>query len=411
MARALAPPRKPAEAFSQWQWRGKNARGELQKGVLVASSREEARAQLIKQGIIIKQLQKKRASFGLGQRVTGAHIALFSRQLATMIRSGIPLLQSLNAIGESATNTSLRHMISQMHQDVSEGKSFAQALEAHPKHIDDLFVHLVAAGEQAGALDTMLERIATYKEKLQALTSKVKKALYYPAAVISVGLGVTAMLLIKVVPQFETMFNGFGADLPAFTQMTLALSEMAQTYWWWVLIAAALTVMGIKTGVKRSPRFAFGCSRFALALPILGPILEKSAIARFARTLATSFSAGVPLIDALDTAAGACGSQVFERGIRAMQEDVVNGQTLNFAMRNTGLFSGMALQMVAIGEEAGSLDAMLNKVADFFEQDVENRVDTLTSLLEPLIIVVLGVMVGGLVLSMYLPIFEMGNAM
>ncbi|MCM2131029.1 type II secretion system F family protein [Larsenimonas rhizosphaerae] len=398
------------EQFSQWQWRGKNARGELQKGIVVANGKESARSQLVKQGIMIKQLQKKRQLVSFGQRVTGAQVAVFTRQLATMIRAGIPLLQSLTAIGDSTNHAGMRHMIHRLHSDISEGKSLAQALEAHPRTIDALFVNLVAAGEQAGALDRMLERVADYKEKIQALKSKVRKALYYPAAVISVGLGVTAMLLIKVVPQFESMFKGFGADLPAFTQLTLNLSAMAQAYWWQALLVTGAGLMTLKAMLKRSPRLVLARDRLALKLPVLGPILERSAVARFARTLATSFAAGVPLIDALETSAGAAGNRLFEQAILGMREDVVNGQSLNFAMRNTGLFGGMALQMVAIGEEAGSLDAMLNKVADFFEQDVEDRVDTLTSLLEPLIIVVLGVLVGGLVLSMYLPIFEMGNA-
>lgn len=292
---------------------------------------------------------------------------------------------------------------------MAAGASFSDALKRHPEHFDRLFANLVEAGEQSGSLDRMLERVATYKEKIELLKGRVKKALWYPAAVIAVGIGVTALLLIKVVPQFESLFQGFGAELPAMTRMTIALSEFAQAYWWWGVLGVAAFIFFIRTGMKKSEAFAYRMHKFALRVPVLGQILDKSAVARYSRTLATTFGAGVPLVEALDTAAGATGNKVYERAVAQIREDVSTGQQLNFAMRMTEQFPALAVQMVGIGEESGALDAMLNRVADYYEEEVDNMVDTLTSLLEPFIIVVLGVLVGGLVISMYLPIFELGS--
>ncbi|OHV12216.1 type II secretion system F family protein [Kushneria phosphatilytica] len=393
-----------------WKWQGRNTRGKRIHGEMAATEENEVRRHLAQQGISLRRISRKRSLPIIGNRIRSGDITLFARQMATMIRAGIPLLQSFSAVANSTTNPALRHFIETLHQDVSSGMNFSSALAKHPGHIDDLFVHLVAAGEQAGALDRMLERIAIYKERLDTLRSRVMKAMYYPASVIAVGLGVTALLLIKVVPQFETMFSSFGAELPMPTQITIELSETAQAWWWQICLALLGGVVLLRSLLRRSPVLAMRLSRLALGLPILGGILEKSAIARFARTLSTSFAAGVPLMEALDTASGACGNQVFARAVSDIRTDVSNGQQLHAAMRNTNLFSPMSLQMVAIGEEAGSLDDMLDRVAEFHEAEVENRVDTLTSLLEPFIIVVLGTLVGGLVMSMYLPVFELGNA-
>ncbi|MGY3726415.1 MULTISPECIES: type II secretion system F family protein [Cobetia] len=401
---------KKKAGIETWQWTGKNSRGEKVKGELMSANVDQVKNTLASQGIVVKRLRKKSALFGGSKRVSSKDVTMFARQMATMIRAGVPVLQAFGIVAESMKSPGMRHLVEDLMNQVGAGASFSEALRKHPQHFDNLFTNLVAAGEQAGALDKMLDRVATYKEKIDSLIARVKKALYYPAAVICVGFGVTAILLIKVVPQFETLFKGFGAELPAFTQLTLTLSEFVQSYWYVILGAFIAIAIFISQGMKRSDRFAYGMHRFMLKVPVLGDILDKSAVARYSRTLATTFQAGVPLIESLDTAAGATGSKVYERAIAQIKEDVSTGQQLNFAMRNTQLFPTLAVQMVAIGEESGALDAMLNKVADFYEEDVDNKVDALTSLLEPLIIVVLGTLVGGLVISMYLPIFEMGNA-
>ncbi|WP_284892165.1 type II secretion system F family protein [Cobetia amphilecti] len=400
---------KKKASIETWQWSGKNSRGENVKGELMSANVDQVKSTLVSQGIVVKRLRKKSTLFGGSKRVGAKDVTMFARQMATMIRAGVPVLQAFGIVAESMKSPGMRHLVEDMMSEVGAGASFSEALRKHPQHFDSLFTNLVAAGEQAGALDKMLDRVATYKEKIDSLKARVKKALYYPAAVICVGFGVTAILLIKVVPQFETLFNGFGAELPAFTQLTITMSEYAQSYWYIALGAVILTGILIAQAMKRSDKFAYAMHRFMLKVPVLGDILDKSSVARYSRTLATTFQAGVPLIESLDTAAGATGSKVYERAIAQIKEDVSTGQQLNFAMRNTQLFPTLAVQMVAIGEESGSLDAMLNKVADFYEEDVDNKVDALTSLLEPFIIVVLGTLVGGLVVSMYLPIFEMGN--
>ncbi len=401
---------KKKAGIETWQWTGKNSRGEKVKGELMSANVDQVKNTLVGQGIVVKRLRKKSALFGGSKKVSGKDVTMFARQMATMIRAGVPVLQAFGIVAESMKSPGMRHLVEDLMSQVGAGASFSEALRQHPQHFDNLFSNLVAAGEQAGALDKMLDRVATYKEKIDSLKARVKKALYYPIAVIGVGIGVTAILLIKVVPQFESLFQGFGAELPAFTQLTITLSEYAQNYWYIALGAVILAVILVAQGMKRSDKFAYAMHRFMLKIPVLGDILDKSSVARYSRTLATTFQAGVPLVESLDTAAGASGNKVYERAIAQIKEDVSTGQQLNFAMRNTQLFPTLAVQMVAIGEEAGSLDAMLNKVADFYEEDVDNKVDALTSLLEPLIIVVLGTLVGGLVVSMYLPIFELGNA-
>lgn len=393
-----------------FRWMGKNGRGERVRGEMHGVSEHDIRRQLSSQGIVVTRLIRKRSLPGMGHRIRGEDITLFARQMATMIRAGVPLLQSLEAVANGTNRPALRHFIETLKQDVSNGMSFSQALAAHPRHIDQLFVHLIEAGEQAGALDRMLDRVATNKERLDNLKGRVRKALYYPAAVVAVGIAVTALLLIKVVPQFESMFASFGAELPAPTRMTIALSDAAQRLWWQVLLATLAIGFFTRRMLARSPALAFQASRLVLKLPVIGPVIERAAIARFSRTLATTFAAGVPLMSALETAGGVCGNLVFEQAIDRVRQDVSTGQQLNFAMRTTGLFTPMALQMVAIGEESGALEAMLNRVADFYDAEVESRVDTLTTLMEPLIIVVLGSLVGGVVVSMYLPVFDLGSA-
>ncbi|WP_110650321.1 type II secretion system F family protein [Salinicola peritrichatus] len=407
MATTLKPPKRLV--MHRWHWRGKNLRGEMVSGELIAGDIGEVRQELARQKIIVKRISRKSGLFGLG-RIRSRDVTLFARQLATMIRAGVPLLQGCKVVGETLKNPAMRNLVETLANDISAGASFSEALAKHPTRFDRMFVNMVAAGEQSGALDKMLERVASYREKVETLKGRVKKALYYPAAVILVGLGVTALLLVKVVPQFESLFAGFGAELPAFTRFTIHLSELTQAYWWQAILAVALLVFGMRQAAARSPGFAYRLHQLMLKLPVLGNIVDKGSIARFSRTLATTFNAGIPLVEALETAAGATGNRVHQRAIAAVREDVDSGQQLNFAMRRTKVFPLMAVQMVSIGEESGELDVMLDKVAEFYEEEVDNQVDALTSLLEPFIIVVLGVMVGGLVASMYLPIFQMGSA-
>ncbi|WP_251978993.1 type II secretion system F family protein [Salinicola avicenniae] len=393
----------------RWHWRGKNLRGETVSGELVAADATEVRKELARQKIIVKRVTRKTGLFGLG-RIRSRDVTLFARQMATMIRAGIPLLQACRVVAETLKNPAMRNLVENLANDISAGASFSEALSRHPARFDRMFIAMVAAGEQAGALDRMLERIASYREKIETLKGRIRKALYYPTAVIAVGIGVTALLLIKVVPQFESLFASFGADLPAFTRMTIHLSELAQAYWWQAILAMIAAGFLLKHLASRSDTFAYRLHALLLRLPVLGNIVDKGSIARFSRTLATTFSAGIPLVEALETATGATGNRVHQRALTNIREDVGNGQQLNFAMRRTRVFPIMAVQMVSIGEEAGELETMLDKVAEFYEEEVDNQVDALTSLLEPLIIVVLGVLVGGLVTSMYLPIFQMGSA-
>ncbi|GHE19742.1 type II secretion system protein F [Halomonas urumqiensis] len=378
-------------------------------GEIVAAQKAEVERILMGQSIITKSVRRKSGiGSGMGS-IKPRDIMLFARQMSTMIRSGVPVLQAFQVVAESIRKPAMSALVQELMNDVSAGSSFSEALRRHPRDFDRLFCNLVEAGEQSGSLDRMLDRVATYKEKVESLKGRVKKALWYPAAVILVGIGVTALLLIKVVPQFESLFQGFGAELPAMTRMTISMSEFAQAYWWWGVLGFAGLVFFIRTGVKRSERFAYRMHAWSLKIPVIGKILDKSAVARYSRTLATTFGAGVPLVEALETAAGATGNKVYERAVLQVRDDVATGQQLHFAMRMTEQFPALAVQMVGIGEEAGSLDAMLNRVADYYEEEVDNMVDTLTSLLEPFIIVVLGVLVGGLVVSMYLPIFELGS--
>ncbi|HCP53310.1 MAG: type II secretion system protein F [Pseudomonadaceae bacterium] len=395
---------------SVFTWEGKDKKGSKVRGELKGTNPALVKAQLRKQGINPTKVRKKSVSiFSSGKKIKPIDIALFTRQMATMMKAGVPLLQSFDIIAEGLDNPNMRKLVDEVKQDVAAGNSFAASLRKRPEYFDELYCNLVDSGEQSGSLETLLDRVATYKEKTEALKAKIKKAMNYPIAVIVVALIVSAILLIKVVPQFESVFSSFGAELPAFTLMVVALSQVMQKWWLAFLAGLFAIIFLIKNAHKRSEKFRNWVDRTALKLPIVGDIIYKSAIARFARTLATTFAAGVPLVDALDSVAGATGNIVFKNATHKVKADVSSGMQLNFSMRSTNVFPTMAVQMTAIGEESGSLDEMLDKVASYYEEEVDNAVDSLTSLMEPLIMSVLGVLIGGLVIAMYLPIFQLGQ--
>lgn len=365
---------------------------------------------LAKQGITVRSVSKKsKPLFGSGGKaIKPADIAIFSRQMATMMKAGVPLVQAFDIVADGLENPNLRKLVLQIRDSVSAGGGFASSLKEHPKYFDDLFCNLVDAGEQSGALETMLDRIATYKEKTEALKAKIKKAMTYPIAVVVVAIIVTGILLVKVVPQFAETFGSFGAELPAFTLFVLHLSELAQKYWLIFLLGAVGGVFVFKEAIRRSTGFAYLIDKYILKVPIIGQIVYLSVMARFARTLATTFAAGVPLIDALTSVAGAAGNRLYADAIINVRDDVTTGIQLNTALKARTIFPTLLIQMSAIGEESGALDAMLDKVATYYEEAVDNMVDSLTSLLEPMIMSVLGVLVGGLMIAMYLPIFQLG---
>ncbi len=395
---------------STFAWEGTDKRGGKLKGEMNGQNPALVKAQLRKQGINPLKVRKKSvALFGAGKKIKPMDIAIFTRQMATMMKAGVPLLQSFDIIAEGLENPNMRSLVEDIKQDVAAGNSFASSLRKRPLYFDDLYCNLVDSGEQSGALETLLDRVATYKEKTEALKAKIKKAMNYPMAVIAVALIVSAILLIKVVPQFESVFSGFGAELPAFTLMVVGLSNLLQKWWLAVLVVLAGSVYAFSAAYKRSEKLRDSVDRGLLKAPIVGKIIYNSAVARFARTLATTFAAGVPLVDALDSVAGATGNVVFRRAVMQVKQDVSSGMQLNFSMRSTGVFPSMALQMTAIGEESGALDEMLGKVATHYEAEVDNMVDGLTALMEPMIMAVLGVLVGGLVIAMYLPIFQLGQ--
>ena len=401
---------KPAKT-STFVWHGKDKAGRKTKGEMQGSSIALIKAELRKKGINATKVSKKSASFSFGgaAKIKPLDIALFTRQMATMMRAGVPLLQAFDITAEGMEKPAMRDLIIKVKNEVAGGSTFADSLKKHPEYFDDLYCNLVASGEQSGALETLLDRIATYKEKTEALKAKIKKAMNYPIAVVCIAVIVTAILLVKVVPQFEEVFQGFGAELPAFTKMVINLSELVQAYWLYFLGIAIVSVFLIKRTLKTSQSARNTMDRLVLKLPIVGEILDKSAVARFGRTLATTFAAGVPLVEALDSVAGAAGNVVYAEATARIKEDVSTGQQLQFSMKNSGIFPSMAIQMVAIGEESGALDEMLDKVATFYEEEVDNMVDGLTSLMEPIIMSVLGVLVGGLIVAMYLPIFQLGS--
>ncbi len=411
MAKTAARKKYKEPKILTFAWTGKDKAGNKSKGTVDALSLSEAKIQLRKQGINYDKVKKQSVSIfsNKDKPIKPIDIAFFTRQMATMMRSGVPLLQGLDIVGQGAEKAKLKKLIYDIRADVNGGSDLSTALSRFPQYFDDLYVSLVAAGEQSGSLEAMLDRLALYKEKSEALKAKIKKALTYPTAVVVVGLLVTAILLVKVVPVFEDVFGSFGADLPAFTKFVVNLSEIAQSYWLYVLVLLFIGGYFFRRGMIHSKKFRDSVERASLKIPVIGGILYNAAVARFARTLATTFSAGVPLVQALESCAGAAGNVVFHDAIMQIRNGIAAGQSLKNAINMTGVFPVMTVQMVAIGEEAGSLDTMLDKVAEFFEASVDNSVDNLSSLLEPLIMVVLGTLVGGLVIAMYLPIFQLGQ--
>ena len=403
-----------AAASSIFAWEGTDKAGRKTKGEITSTNANLAKAELRKQGINPTKVTKKGSGVPLlglmRQKIRAADIALFTRQLATMMKAGVPLVQSFEIVADGIDNPAMKDLIIKIRDDVSSGNSFAYAIQQHPQQFDDLFCNLVDAGEQSGALETMLDRLATYKEKTEALKGKIKSAMNYPIAVLVVAAVVSGILLVKVVPQFQKIFAGFGAQLPEFTQMVVDLSNWMQAYWWIIVAGLAVALFLYREAHKRSKAVRDGQERLMLKLPILGDILDKSCVARFARTLSTTFAAGVPLVDALESVAGAAGNVVYSDAIKKIKDDVSSGIQLNYSMKQTSVFPNMVIQMVAIGEESGALDGMLDKAASYYEEMVDNSVDGLTSLMEPLIMSFLGVVVGGLVIAMYLPIFSMGKA-
>lgn len=405
---AKQPEKKGLDTF---EWIGVSVRGKRLEGEMTGASIALVKAQLRKQGITPSKVKRKaKPLFGMRmQKITPKDIALVTRQIATMLMAGVPLIQAIEMIGTGSANKSVGKLMDTIGDEVKAGGTLSNALRKHPRYFDDLYCDLVASGEQSGALDKIFDRVALYKEKSEALKSKIKKAMFYPIAVLVIALIVTSILLIFVVPQFQSIFAGFGAELPAFTLMVIGISEFMQEYWWIILIAIVGFGYAYKEALLKSKKLRDANDRAILKLPVIGMILNKAAVARYARTLSTTFAAGVPLVDALDSAAGASGNAVYRYAILDIKAEVSSGNQMNWAMRNSKIFPDMVVQMVAIGEESGSLDGMLAKVATIYEQEVDDAVDGLSSLLEPLIMAVLGVLVGGLIIAMYLPIFQLGS--
>lgn len=409
--KAKAPVKSTATVSSTYVYKGTDKKGSPVQGEINSTSPALAKAQLLKQGISAKSVSKKsKPLFGDGGgSISPMDIAVFARQMATMMKAGVPLVQAFDIVADGLEKQSLKKLVLGIRDSVAAGTGFAISLREHPKYFDELFCNLVDAGEQAGALETMLDRIATYKEKTEKLKAKIKKALSYPIAVVVVALIVTGILLVKVVPQFAETFGSFGAKLPAFTLFVLNLSEFVQAYWLVILFSIVGAVVALKEATRRSKAFAYLVDRYILKIPVIGQIIYLSVMARFARTLSTTFAAGVPLIEALTSVAGAAGNKIYADAIIKIREDVSTGIQLNAALKARGIFPTLLIQMASIGEESGALDVMLDKVATYYEEAVDNTVDSLTSLLEPLIMSVLGVLVGGLMIAMYLPIFQLGS--
>lgn len=402
--------KKKSPVKADYAWQGVNKSGKRIKGNMPADNIDAVRADLRRQGIKPLKIRKASTLFkAKNPKIKTKDIAVFSRMLATMSSSGVPLMQSLEIIGSGHENASMKKLILSIADDVKSGSSLAEAMAKFPLYFDDLFLSLVEAGEKSGTLEHLLGEIADYQEKTEAIKSKVKKAMVYPAAIIAVAFLVTAILMIFVIPQFESLFQGFGADLPALTKFVVTVSHFFQEKWWLIFGGIFLVIYAILQAKKRSKKVHHFFDRLLLKIPVVGEILRKSAIARFARTTATMFSAGVPLVEAMGSVAGSTGNIVYNHATLEMQKEVSTGSQLNRAMADTNLFPNMMIQMTAIGEESGALDTMLAKVADFFEQEVDDAVDNLTALLEPLIMVVLGTLIGTLVIAMYLPIFKMGS--
>lgn len=396
-----------------FQWEGTNRKGQKVKGETSGPNLATVKAQLRKQGVQPGKVKRKSTpliSFGGSGKITSADITFFTRQMATMMKAGVPLVQSFDIVGDGVDNKAMKELIAQVRDDVSAGNDFASALKKHPKHFDELFCNLVESGEQSGALEQMLDKVAVYKEKTEALRAKIKKAMMYPAVTLIIASIVTAILLIKVVPTFDSMFKSFGSELPAPTQMVVAISEWMQAYWYFIVAIIVGIVVSLKQALARSPAFKDKFEAGLLKTPVFGDLLMKAAVARFARVLSTTFAAGVPLVEALESVAGAVGNSVYRKAVLSVRDEVSQGQQMHFAMKSTGVFPNMVVQMTSIGEESGALDTMLAKAADYFEDEVDNAVDSLTSLMEPLVMSFLGVVIGGMIVAMYLPIFEMGKA-
>ncbi len=405
----MAAVKKPK--LDAYTWEGVDKQGKKTKGEMQAASVALVNTSLRRQGINPLKVQRRRGSlFQVKKKIKAKDIAIFTRQLSTMLQSGIPIAQSFDIVGKGHENPSMQTLIGSIRLDVESGTNLTQALGKYPLYFDALYCNLIAAGEQAGILDNILDKLATYKEKIEAIKGKIKSALFYPTAVVVVAFIITAVLLIFVIPQFESLFKGFGADLPALTKMVIGLSRGFQNWWWAIVGSIGGTVAGVAYTYKRSPEMQHTLDRMLLRAPVVGEIVKKATIARFARTLATMFAAGVPLVEALDSVAGAAGNRAYYEGTLKVKNDVSTGMQLQAAMNTTGLFPNMVIQMVAIGEEAGELDTMLDKVADFYEREVDDAVAGLSSLLEPIIMVFLGVVIGGLVIAMYLPIFKLAGA-
>lgn len=388
-------------------WEGKDKTGKIIRGELRATSETVVQATLRRQGVLVTKVTKQR--FKRGGKITDKDITLFTRQLATMMKSGVPLLQAFDIVGKGHANPAVGKLLLDVKADVETGSSLNQAFRKYPLYFDNLFCNLVAAGEQAGILDTLLDRLAVYKEKILAVKSKIKSALMYPTAVIAVAFIITTVIMIFVIPAFKEVFSSFGAELPAPTMMVIGISDFFVAYWYLIFAVVFGSIWGFLEAWKRSEAMQFAMDRFMLRMPIFGSVIRKSVIARWTRTLATMFAAGVPLVEALESVGGASGNNVYKQATRQIQSEVSTGTSLTNSIQNSGLFPNMVIQMVAIGEESGALDSMLSKIADFFEQEVDDAVAGISSLMEPIIMVILGVLIGGMVIAMYLPIFKMGS--
>ncbi|MFP5380753.1 MAG: type II secretion system F family protein [Gammaproteobacteria bacterium] len=392
-------------------WEGMDKRGKKVKGQMSAGGEAVVNAQLRKQGITVTKVKKQSSLFGGGsKRITDKDVTLFTRQLATMMKAGVPLLQSFEIVARGHSNPSMQRLLLEIKADIEKGSSLTQAFGRHPLYFDTLFCNLVGAGEAAGILEGVLERLAVYKEKILAIKSKIKSALFYPVSIIVVAFIITAIIMIFVIPAFKELFTSFGADLPGPTLVVMAISDFFVQWWWAIFGMIGGGIYAFLQAWRRSRKVQMVMDRVMLKLPIFGPVIEKATIARWTRTLSTMFAAGVPLVEALDSVGGASGNQVFVEATSKIRGEVSTGTALTAAMQNSGLFPNMVLQMASIGEESGSLDSMLGKVADFYEAEVDDAVEALSSLMEPIIMVVLGTLIGGMVIAMYLPIFKMGQA-
>jgi type IV pilus assembly protein PilC len=410
MATAASKPKNDGKEVKiyTYSWEGKDKSGKIVKGEMRASGENIVIATLRRQNI--SQPRAKKVSGRGGKKITDQDITFFSRQLATMMKSGVPLLQAFDIVAKGHSNPSVTKLLIDIKTEVETGSSLAQAFRKYPLYFDSLFCNLVAAGEQAGILDTLLDRLATYKEKILAIKGKIKKALFYPISILVVAFVITAVIMIFVIPAFKEVFTSFGADLPAPTLIVMAISDIFVKWWWAIFGGMFGAGWFAMNSLRRSEKLQFMRDRFMLKAPVFGDMVRKATIARWARTLATMFAAGVPLVEALDSVAGAAGNRVYYNATKKIQAEVTTGSSLTVAMQNVNIFPNMVLQMVAIGEESGALDGMLSKVADFFEREVDDAVDAMASLMEPMIMAVLGVVIGGLVIAMYLPIFKLGAA-